>query len=87
MHQTGGRDRQVPAVFSDGKASNSTGGLMRHESSDAPGLALNQGLAEGTFDESRAVDILLEPGQISLHHAMLVHGSGANRPALLLSAG
>ena len=56
-----------------------TGGLMRHESSDAPGLALNQGLAEGTFDESRAVDILLEPGQISLHHAMLVHGSGANR--------
>jgi len=55
-----------------------TGGLMRHESSDAPGLALNQGLAEGTFDERDAVDILLEPGQISLHHAMLVHGSNAN---------
>jgi hypothetical protein len=56
-----------------------TGGLMRHESSDAPGLALNQGLAEGTFDERDAVDILLEPGQVSLHHAMLVHGSEANR--------
>jgi len=54
-------------------------GLMRHESSDAPGLALNQGLAEGTFDERIAVDILLKPGQISLHHAMLVHGSEANR--------
>lgn len=52
-------------------------GLMPHESSDDPGLALNQGLK--TVDEARAVDVELEPGQISLHDALLVHGSNANR--------
>ncbi|HEX4231766.1 MAG TPA: phytanoyl-CoA dioxygenase family protein [Bryobacteraceae bacterium] len=30
-------------------------------------------------DESRAVDIVLAPGQISLHHVLLVHGSEPNR--------
>src|SRR5262245_19360949 len=29
-------------------------------------------------DESEAVDIVLEPGEMSLHHVLLVHGSGAN---------
>jgi chlorinating enzyme len=29
-------------------------------------------------DESQAVDIALEPGEMSLHHVLLVHGSGAN---------
>jgi hypothetical protein len=53
-------------------------GLMAHESSDDAGLALNQGVAE-PVDESRAVDVVLEPGQFSLHDAMLVHGSNANR--------
>jgi hypothetical protein len=57
------------------------GGLMPHETSDADGLALNQGVAKGAFDEREAVDIELEAGQISLHHAMLVHGSNANRSA------
>jgi non-haem Fe2+, alpha-ketoglutarate-dependent halogenase len=33
-------------------------------------------------EESRAVDIVLEPGQMSLHHVMLVHGSEPNRGAL-----
>lgn len=32
-------------------------------------------------DESQAVDIVLEPGQMSLHHVMLVHGSEPNRSA------
>lgn len=57
------------------------GGLMPHETSDADGLALNQGVAKGAFDEREAVDIELEAGQISLHHAMLVHGSNANLSA------
>jgi ectoine hydroxylase-related dioxygenase (phytanoyl-CoA dioxygenase family) len=30
-------------------------------------------------DERQAVDIVLEPGQISLHHIRLVHGSESNR--------
>jgi hypothetical protein len=54
-------------------------GLMPHVSNNSEGLALNQGLQTGVFDESKAVDITLEAGQISLHHAMLVHGSNANR--------
>lgn len=33
-------------------------------------------------DESRAVDIVLAPGQMSLHHVMLVHGSEPNRSTL-----
>jgi non-haem Fe2+, alpha-ketoglutarate-dependent halogenase len=30
-------------------------------------------------DESKAHDVVLEPGQMSLHHVRLVHGSGINR--------
>ncbi len=29
-------------------------------------------------DESKAVDFVLEPGEMSLHHAAIVHGSGPN---------
>lgn len=57
------------------------GGLLPHESTDEKGLALNQGLTKGVIDEREAVDIELEAGQISLHHAMIVHGSNANRSA------
>jgi ectoine hydroxylase-related dioxygenase (phytanoyl-CoA dioxygenase family) len=53
-------------------------GLMAHSSSDDPGLALNQGVSE-PIDDARAIDIELEPGQVSLHDAALVHGSNANR--------
>jgi hypothetical protein len=52
-------------------------GLMPHESTDDPGLALNQGISQ--VDERRAVDVELAPGQLSLHDSMLVHGSNANR--------
>jgi non-heme Fe2+,alpha-ketoglutarate-dependent halogenase len=31
-------------------------------------------------DEAQAVDLALQPGQISLHHLWIVHGSNANRP-------
>jgi len=54
------------------------GGLLPHESTDEAGLALNQGLTKSAIDEESAVDIKLEAGQISLHHAMVVHGSNAN---------
>lgn len=30
-------------------------------------------------DEARAVDLVLEPGEMSLHHLWIVHGSNANR--------
>ena len=30
-------------------------------------------------DERQAVDVVLQPGEMSLHHVKLIHGSGANR--------
>ena len=53
--------------------------LRRHQTNDAPGLALNQELAPTEFDESRAVDLVMEAGQISLHDVYLAHGSEPNR--------
>lgn len=53
-------------------------GLMDHAFTDRPGLALNQGLVDAV-DESAARNVVLEPGQVSLHDAMVVHGSNANR--------
>ena len=53
-------------------------GLLAHESSQDESLALNQGLAAGVFDEADAQDVELEPGQVSMHDAMLIHGSNAN---------
>lgn len=53
-------------------------GLLEHESSEDGSLALNQGLKRGAFDESTVYNVELEPGQFSLHDAMVVHGSNAN---------
>jgi ectoine hydroxylase-related dioxygenase (phytanoyl-CoA dioxygenase family) len=53
-------------------------GVMAHQVVSDGGLALNQALVPGEFDEQAAEDIELEPGQVSLHDAMLVHGSNAN---------
>jgi len=57
------------------------GGLKAHAFTDRPGLALNQGLVD-PVDESSARNVELEPGQVSLHDAMVVHGSNANRSGL-----
>jgi hypothetical protein len=54
------------------------GGLMPHKVDNKEGMVLNQKL---DVDASKACDIVLEPGQISLHHAMIVHGSNPNRSA------
>jgi ectoine hydroxylase-related dioxygenase (phytanoyl-CoA dioxygenase family) len=55
--------------------------LLRHETNASPDLTLNQELPTSAFDESQAVDLVLESGQISLHDVYLVHGSEANRSA------
>jgi len=52
--------------------------LAQHQQNDAPGLALHLELDQTEFDESTAEDIVLEPGQISLHDVYLYHGSEAN---------
>jgi non-heme Fe2+,alpha-ketoglutarate-dependent halogenase len=52
---------------------------LPHRDTFAPDNLLSRG-QEITVkvDESRAVDIVLAPGQMSLHHVLLVHGSEPN---------
>lgn len=52
--------------------------LRRHKINNSPDLSLNQELPPAEFDETRAVDLEMEAGQISLHDVFLVHGSEAN---------
>ncbi len=65
--------RVIPGTHRDG--------LKEHAFTDRPGLALNQGLVDAV-NETAARDVVLEPGQVSLHDAMVVHGSNANRSGL-----
>jgi Phytanoyl-CoA dioxygenase (PhyH) len=52
---------------------------LPHEDTFAPDNLLSRGQEIAVeVDESRAVDIVLEPGQMSLHHVLLVHGSEPN---------
>ena len=44
-------------------------------------LTLSQELPAAAFDVSRAVELVLEPGQMSLHDVFMVHGSEANASA------
>lgn len=53
--------------------------LAKHNRSDAPNIALNLELDETAFDESEAIDITLQPGEVSLHDVYLYHGSEPNR--------
>lgn len=53
--------------------------LYRHHVSEREGLVLNLELDQDQFDEADAVNVELEPGQMSLHDVRLIHGSAANR--------
>lgn len=52
--------------------------LRAHHTSTASDVTLSQELDADQFDESEAVDIVLQAGQISLHDVYLLHGSEAN---------
>jgi hypothetical protein len=52
--------------------------LHPHLHEDRSDLTLNQRLADGTFDASLAVDLELQPGQMSLHDVHMIHGADAN---------
>lgn len=56
--------------------------VAEHNVNDDPNLSLPLELAKDLFDEADAVDVTLEPGQISLHDVFLYHGSEANTSAL-----
>ena len=52
-------------------------GLHRHSPERKENYILNQ--ADPTaFDENQAVDLVLSPGDISVHHPLLLHGSDPN---------
>jgi ectoine hydroxylase-related dioxygenase (phytanoyl-CoA dioxygenase family) len=52
--------------------------LYRHHQTNRDNLVLNLELDQDQFDEADAVNVELEPGQISLHDVRLIHGSLAN---------
>ncbi|MGI9522947.1 MAG: phytanoyl-CoA dioxygenase family protein [Hyphomicrobiaceae bacterium] len=52
--------------------------LFTHLMENREDLVLTQRTAEGAFDEDSAVDLELEPGQMSMHDVYLVHGAAAN---------
>ena len=53
--------------------------LQSHLVEDRTDVVLNQRVEEDLFDESTAVDVELEAGQMSLHDVYLIHGSNPNR--------
>ncbi|MCU0775010.1 MAG: phytanoyl-CoA dioxygenase family protein [Ideonella sp.] len=55
--------------------------LFDHLHEDRTDLTLSQRLAPQAFDETEAVDLELEPGQMSLHDVYMIHGAAANRSA------
>lgn len=52
--------------------------LHPHLHEDREDLTLNQRMAEGSFNESDAVDLQLQPGQMSMHDVYMIHGAAAN---------
>jgi ectoine hydroxylase-related dioxygenase (phytanoyl-CoA dioxygenase family) len=52
--------------------------MYRHHVTDRNNLVLNLELDQDQFDEAKAVNVELEPGQMSLHDVRLIHGSAAN---------
>jgi ectoine hydroxylase-related dioxygenase (phytanoyl-CoA dioxygenase family) len=52
--------------------------LRRHRTVAAGDVTLTQELQPDEYDASRAVDLELAPGQVSLHDVFLLHGSEAN---------
>jgi ectoine hydroxylase-related dioxygenase (phytanoyl-CoA dioxygenase family) len=53
--------------------------LHEHLYEDRDDLTLAQRMADGTFDEAMALDLELQPGQMSIHDVYMIHGAAANR--------
>jgi ectoine hydroxylase-related dioxygenase (phytanoyl-CoA dioxygenase family) len=56
--------------------------LFSHLREDREDLVLTQRIKDPAFDESKAVDIELEPGQMSLHDIYMIHGATVNRSTM-----
>jgi Phytanoyl-CoA dioxygenase (PhyH) len=53
--------------------------LHQHLHEDRDDLTLTQRMADGTFDEAKALDLELQPGQMSMHDVYMIHGAAPNR--------
>ena len=54
-------------------------GLLEHDNVEDPNMLNKRGERLRTdVDESQAVDVVLKPGEMSLHHTNIVHGSSPN---------
>ncbi len=53
--------------------------LQPHLHEDRDDLVLTQRARADSFDESAAVDLELEPGQMSMHDVYMIHGATVNR--------
>lgn len=54
--------------------------VVQHTDTFAENNMLSRGQeVDVDVDEAEAVDLVLQPGEMSLHHVKLIHGSGANR--------
>jgi ectoine hydroxylase-related dioxygenase (phytanoyl-CoA dioxygenase family) len=53
--------------------------LFDHLREDRTDLVLTQRISDPGFDERNAVDVELEPGQMSLHDVYMIHGAAVNR--------
>jgi len=59
--------------------SHAAGVTHAHLVEDRQDVALQQRLADDSFDEGQAVDVELQPGQMSMHDVFMIHGAKANR--------
>ena len=56
--------------------------LHEHLHEDRTDLTLNQRMTDGAFNEEDALDIELQPGQMSMHDIYMIHGAQANTSSI-----
>ena len=52
--------------------------IQKHEDTYAENNILTRGQAIKSVDKSKAVDLILRPGEMSIHHGSIIHGSQPN---------
>jgi len=56
-----------------------TGGIAQHADTFAADNMLSRGQEmQVSVDESKVIDLVLQPGEMSMHHVMIAHGSDPN---------
>ena len=53
--------------------------IQNHEDTFAENNILTRGQVIPNIDRSKAVDLILEPGEMSIHHGAIIHGSQPNK--------